>query len=91
MMPRTLPNGSAAEAVTNPWAALSDRLKLPGAQQHQPLQRRRYVIDMPVDDHAAWSSSESGRGEPPVDDAELVLAVADAKLDVTRSARRPRY
>jgi hypothetical protein len=70
--------------MTNPWAAFSDCLELPGAQQYQPLQRRRYVVDMPVDDHAAWFGSASGRGEPPVDDADLVLVVADAKFDVTR-------
>jgi hypothetical protein len=36
--------------------------------------------------HGAWSGSESGRGEPPVDDAEFVLVVADASFDVARSA-----
>lgn len=37
-------------------------------------------------DHGAWSGSEPGRGEPPVDDAEFVLVVADASFDVARSA-----
>jgi hypothetical protein len=47
---------------------------------------------VPVDDHPAWFGSESGQGEPPVDDAELVLVVADAKFDVTQiHARRLRY
>src|SRR5262245_53246330 len=69
-----------------PRALLGDRLELLGAQRHQPVERGRHVIDMPVDDHPAWSGRQLGRGEPPLDDAELVLVVADPELDVTRPA-----
>jgi hypothetical protein len=86
MTPRDVAERVDDRGRDEPRTALSHCPELPGAQQHQPLQRRRYVIDMPVDDHTAWSSSKSWRGEPPVDDAELVLVVADAKHDVTRSA-----
>jgi hypothetical protein len=37
-----------------PRAALGDRLELLGAQRHQPVQRGRDIVDVPVDDHAAW-------------------------------------
>ncbi len=57
-----------------------------GAQRHQPIQRGGHVVDVPVDDHAARACGKLGRGKPPVDDAQLVLVVADAELDVARPA-----
>jgi len=41
---------------------------------------------VPVDDHPARACGKLGRGKPPVDDAQLVLVVADAELDVARPA-----
>jgi hypothetical protein len=41
---------------------------------------------VPVDDHAARFGGELGRGEAPVDDAQLMLVVADAELDITGPA-----
>jgi hypothetical protein len=64
------------------WPALRHSLELHRSQRYQPFQRRLHVVDVPVSKRAARLGREARRGESPVDDAQLVLVVADAKLDV---------
>ena len=70
------------EAVTNPGPLLGDRLELLGAQRDQPVQGCGNVVDVPAHDRPARACGKLGRGELPVDDAQFVLVVADAELDV---------
>jgi hypothetical protein len=46
------------------------------------FQRRGHVVHVPVGNHAARPDGGPGWGIFAVDDAELVLLVAEAKLDV---------
>src|SRR6266511_943688 len=69
-------------------ATLGDSLELRGPERHQPLQGGRDVVDVPVHERAAWPGAEFGRRKSSVDDAQLVLVVGDAELDVARPAPR---
>jgi hypothetical protein len=68
------------------WPALGHSLELRPSQRHQPFQRRLHVVDVPVRKRAARLGREARRGESPVDDAQLMFVVADAKLDVAGPA-----
>jgi hypothetical protein len=52
------------------------------AHGNQPAEGPRYIVDVPVDDRAGGPVRPAVPGEPAVDDAQLVLVVADAELDV---------
>ena len=78
--PRMLPNGSTTDAVTNPGPRSSASWCTVAPSDEQPVERRLDVVDVPVHHRAAGRLAV--RGEPAVDDAELVLVVADAELDV---------
>ena len=51
-------------------------------QGQQPPEAGSDVVHMPVDESAAGLAWPAGRREPAVEDAELVLVVADAELGV---------
>ena len=76
MTPSTLPNGSITEAVTNPslrgvigWYSVAPRAS-------SRCTVRLEVVDVPVHDHSTGLGGRAGRVEPPVDDAQLVLAAS---------------
>ena len=81
MMPRTFREGVDDRSGDEPGAALGGRLELLGAQRDQPVQSCSHVVDVPVDDRSARVCCKLWRGELPVDNAQLVLVVADAELD----------
>src|SRR5919204_5357230 len=62
--------------------ARGDRLVLLGAHGQQPLEGRRHVVDVPVHDRPARVAGGALGRVAAVGDAQLVLVVADAELDV---------
>src|SRR5262245_12186131 len=83
MIPCTFPNGSTTAAVTNPWSprGVTGWYSLAPHRQ-QPLEGRRDVVDVPVRDDPARLGGRALRREAAVDQAPLVLVVADAELGV---------
>src|SRR4030088_2321298 len=60
-----------------------DRLLVPcGAHGHQPLEAGPDIVHVPVDHRAAGLVRPALYSESAVDDAELVLEVADTELDI---------
>jgi predicted DNA-binding transcriptional regulator YafY len=57
-------------------------------QGQQPPEAGLNVVHMPVDDRAAGLAWPAGRCEPAIEDAELVLVVADTELGVGEPAFR---
>jgi hypothetical protein len=58
-------------------------LVLPRAEREQPLECRLDVVNVPVDDGAARRLGVALGRVPAVDDAQLVLVVADPELGVS--------
>lgn len=82
MIPRTLPNGSTTEAVTKSFPTLARFVVRRRTQAQQLLERSGNVVDMPVGDLTGRTVGRTVRREAAVDDAQLVLIVADPELDV---------
>jgi hypothetical protein len=66
-----------------PRATLGDAFHQLRSHIQQPPQRLLEVIDVPVADSAAATSGERSRCKAPIDDAQLMLVVTDAKLHIT--------
>ena len=86
MTPRTLPNGSTTDAVTNPAARARSARRAVAPSYEQPVERRLARRRRASRSSRRRPRCRAGRGEPAVDEAELVLVVADPELDVGRRA-----
>jgi hypothetical protein len=65
-------------------AAVRKRLVFPCSHGLQPLEGRRHIVDVPVQDGAARTGPRRFGRVTAVDQAQLVLVFADAELYVRR-------
>ena len=77
MTPRTLPNGSTTDAVTKPGPRSVIGSYAVAPRDSSRSKAAAAVVHVPVDHRAAGPPRGAGGGETAVDDAELVLVVAD--------------
>ena len=69
-----------------PRAMVLGRLKLGRAHREQAVERGRHIVDVPVHDHTGRPGRRTGRCVAAIDDAQLVLVVTEAELDIRRRA-----
>src|SRR5919112_3728025 len=80
-VPERIYHGGGDEPL---FAAGRDRQMLPRSHRQQPLEGRWYILDVPVHDGTSRTARRTFGRVAAIDQAQLVLVVAEAKLDISR-------